>query len=484
MRSSQVISLFSERPEVSQRPSSFLASILLHGAAIGVVFFGLAYLPEVRERRPNERYSIRHLDLTVPDMKGLQSAGSGIAYPGPKKDLPKASQGGSEASVRQIAQAPPGLQTLIQPDLLTPLKLKEETPVPTLEIWTPKKVVVQALVAPLPAKPTAAEVRPAPDLPNEEVNLADLSVAANRMAAQTHPILPSTTSPVVVHGPELAQLPPATTSESKMQPTPTAVVSLSDLRMKSGTVTLPPVNESVAKSSPGALTAGAPGDPSQAGNGSHGSSASGSNSGQGGNAPGDPKGGAGKSDGAKSGSGQGAKSGVGSGNAGQSGSTTGTGDQGSTTHITKPMDGHYDAVVVGASLEEKYPETATVWSGRMVYTVYLHVGTAKAWILQYSVKRDVEAALGGNIIHLEAPWPYNIVRPNLSSDAINADALMVHGFVNQAGLFESLAVSFPPEFAEKQFVLDALKQWQFRPAAQDGHATSVEVLLIIPEQPE
>jgi hypothetical protein len=61
---------------------------------------------------------------------------------------------------------------------------------------------------------------------------------------------------------------------------------------------------------------------------------------------------------------------------------------------------------------------------------------------------------------------------------------MVHGFVNQAGLFESLAVSFPPEFAEKQFVLDALKQWQFRPAAQDGHATSVEVLLIIPEQPE
>ena len=47
-----------------------------------------------------------------------------------------------------------------------------------------------------------------------------------------------------------------------------------------------------------------------------------------------------------------------------------------------------------------------------------------------------------------------------------------------------LAVSFPPEFQEKQFVLDVLRQWQFRPAAQDGHAASVEVLLIIPEQPE
>jgi hypothetical protein len=483
MRSSQVISLFSERPEVSQRPSSFLASIVLHGAAIGFVFFGLAYLPEVRERRPNERYSIRHLDLTVPDMKGLQSAGSGIAYPGPKKDLAKASPGGSEASVRQIAQAPPGLQTLIQPDL-HPIKLKEETPIPMLEIWTPKKVVVQALVAPLPAKPTAAEIRPAPDPPNEETNLADLSVAANRMSAQNHPILPSTTSPVVVKGPELAQLPPATTSESKLQPTPTAVMSLSDLRMKSGTVTLPPVNESASKSSPGTLTAGAPGDPSQAGNGSHGGSASGAKSGQGGNAPGDAKGGAGKSDGSMAGSGQGARPGIGSGNTGQSGSTTGTGDQGSTTRIMKPRDGQYDSVVVGASLEEKYPETATVWSGRMVYTVYLHVGTAKAWILQYSLKRDADTAVSGSIIHLEAPWPYNIVRPNLSADAINADALMVHGFVSPAGIFQLLAVSFPPEFPEKQFVLDALKQWQFRPAVQDGHATTVEVLLIIPEQPE
>jgi hypothetical protein len=484
MRSSQVISLFSERPEVSQRSSSFLASIVVHGAALGVVFFGLAYLPEIHERKLSERYSIRHLDLTVPDLKGLQTAGSGIAYPGPRADQPKASPGGSEASMRQIAEAEPGPQTLIQPDLPKPVKLKEETPVPTVEIWTPKKETVQALVAPLPAKPTAAEVHPAPDPPNEEVNLADLSVAANSMAAQTHPILPSTTSPVVVHGPELAQLPPATTSESKLQPTPTAVMSLSDLRMKSGTVTLPPVNETAAKSSPGTLTAGAPGNPLQAGNGGHGSSATGARSGQGGNDPGDPKGGAGKSDGTKSGSGQGAKAGVGSGNAGQSGSTIGSGDQGSTTHIALPKDGHYDAVVVGASLEEKYPETANVWTGRMVYTVYLHVGTAKAWILQYSLKRDGDAAVSGNIIHLEAPWPYNIVRPNLTADAINADALMVHGFVNQGGLFELLAVSFPPEFPEKQFVLDALRQWQFRPASQDGHVASVEVLLIIPEQPE
>jgi hypothetical protein len=56
--------------------------------------------------------------------------------------------------------------------------------------------------------------------------------------------------------------------------------------------------------------------------------------------------------------------------------------------------------------------------------------------------------------------------------------------VNHSGLFDLPAVSCPPEFAETKFALDALRQWTLRPAAQDGHATNVEVLLIIPEQPE
>jgi hypothetical protein len=76
------------------------------------------------------------------------------------------------------------------------------------------------------------------------------------------------------------------------------------------------------------------------------------------------------------------------------------------------------------------------------------------------------------------------VRPNLAAGAINADALMVHGFVNEAGRFESLAVAFPPEFQQAQYVLGALSQWQFRPAAENGHPAKVEVVLIIPEVDE
>jgi hypothetical protein len=318
----------------------------------------------------------------------------------------------------------------------------------------------------------AAPVLPSFEAPNKEVNLADVRISATALAAQKLPILPSTTSPVVVHGPDAPQT-PATTSASTAQPTPTAVLSLSDLRMNSGTVFLPPVNESAPADSPGTLTQGEGKDPSQPGNGNLASKASGAGAGL--NA-GDPKdkpapGGGGGKGGAKTGPSESSQT------ASESGEEPPT-----TTNITRAKDGRFGSVVVGASLQEKYPETAELWSGRLAYTVYLHLGVAKSWILQYSLPRAINDAEMVNVNHIEAPWPYNIVRPNLASDSINADAVMVHGYVNKAGRFEALAIVFPPELPQAKFVLDALAQWQFRPAAQSGQVTRVEVLLIIPDE--
>jgi len=45
-------------------------------------------------------------------------------------------------------------------------------------------------------------------------------------------------------------------------------------------------------------------------------------------------------------------------------------------------------------------------------------------------------------------------------------------------------VVFPPEFPQARFVVDALKQWAFRPAMRNGQVARVEVLLIIPQEPE
>jgi hypothetical protein len=214
------------------------------------------------------------------------------------------------------------------------------------------------------------------------------------------------------------------------------------LRLANGDVVLAPLNESASSDSSGELAAGRAKDGSQSGNGNT----------------------TGTGDGLGNGQGQ--------------------GSQPTTTQIKLAKEGQFGSVIIGSSLEERYPETAVLWSGRMAYTVYLHVGLAKSWILQYSLSRDDEAASAGTVARIEAPWPYSIVRPNIAPGTIEADALMVHGYVNQAGRFEMLSIAFPPEFEQAQFVIDSLAQWQFRPATQNGKKVRVEVLLIIPDMPE
>jgi hypothetical protein len=158
----------------------------------------------------------------------------------------------------------------------------------------------------------------------------------------------------------------------------------------------------------------------------------------------------------------------------------GTENGGTVKRITLPKDGQFAAVVVGSSLTDQYPETAAIWAGRLVYTVYLHVGMGKSWILQYSVPANTQGAVAG--VRPDAPWPYDIVVPRLAEADYNSDAVMVHGFVNETGRFERLNIVLPQEFAQAKFVLNALGQWQFRAARQNGQATPVEVLLIIPEE--
>jgi hypothetical protein len=496
VRSSRTITLFSDRPDEAVSGASFLFSVIMHGAAIGFVALVVLYGPQ-KNRVVTERYTVRHLDLHAPEPQMRASAGSGVAYPGPHKKAQTPAPGGKQSEqpkqMREIAQGALGAQTLVQPKIKTPLTLAKEVPVPTAVIWSPEKTEAKTIVPPKPAMPTAADVKPSLDPPNEEVNLADVGITATDLAVQKQPILPSTTSPIVVHGPERAQLAPATTSDSAAQPTPAAVMSLSDTRMANGTVTLPPVNETVAKASPGALEPGKGKDAAQTGKGNQGAKADGAGAGQGAGDKGDkpaPAGAAGNKNAAKAGSTQGSEAGnhngakTGPAQGADSGSGTGAGSHPEYAVIKLPKDGEFGAVVVGSSLEDKYPETAELWSGRMAYTVYLHVGLAHSWILQYSVSRADDAAAGGNVTHIEAPWPYNIVRPNIAPGAIDADALMIHGFINAAGRFEGLTVAFPPDFAQAKFVLDALARWEFRPATKGGQNAKVEILLVIPETPE
>jgi hypothetical protein len=111
--------------------------------------------------------------------------------------------------------------------------------------------------------------------------------------------------------------------------------------------------------------------------------------------------------------------------------------------------------------------------------VYLHVGLSKSWILQYALPRVDEAS---SATRPEAPWPYEIVRPDLAR--FSSDAIMVHGFIKETGRFEQLAVVYPAGFSQATSVLDTLRLWQFRAARKNGQLAEVEVLLVIPEENE
>jgi len=330
---------------------------------------------------------------------------------------------------------------LVQPQFHTHLSFAEQVPLPTVMIWAPELVARRKLMAPLASPPTASNVQPSLDLPNQEIRLAETAMTSTELSLRSQALPAATTSPVETHAVKPVQMAPTTMSASADQPTPTVVLSISDVRVKDATVLLPEVNEVAAGTAakPGAAAAGT----------------------------------ASRTAGSRTAPATAAR-------ADAVDDVAIDGRRLTTEHFALPRDGKFNVVVVGSSLAEEYPETVEIWANRVAYTAYLHVGLDKNWILQYSEMRSADAAASGTLARLEAPWPYDITRPNLAALDLHSDALMIHGVLNEAGRFEALAFAFPRGFRYASFILRALQQWQFRPARQNGQATAVEVLLIIP----
>lgn len=474
----RTITLFTEPPPTRTGPSSFVVSFLLHGVGLALLSFGLSRAPRLDDQSLIQRYTVRLLNLqkTEPRMRWAAARGAQPSTTQIARHIP--SPGGQPAAAavpKLLAQLSPARQTLVQPDAPPNLLLPQETPIPLILMWTQQNSPVQKIVPPPPQLATPANLQPTLDSPNREVKLADIKMSETAFPTEAVALPPSTTSPLALHGPEPAKRLPETASKSLGPPTPARVMSLSDLQMQEGTLMIPLANQAAATSTSGPLAPGQQKSTADEGNGSTAGKQNGSGSGQ---KPGD----------------DGSQEAASGGPAGQSGGKTGAdsgadagsglGNEPSITRVTLPKDGHFGVVVVGSSLAEEYPETVGMWSGRLAYTVYLHVGVAKNWILQYSLPRVADAAKAQSASRPEAPWPYEIVRPHLAPGDYNSDAIMVHGILNVAGRFEQLAVVFPPSFAQAKFVLGALQQWQFRPATQNGQITPVEVLLIIPEESE
>jgi hypothetical protein len=365
------------------------------------------------------------------------------------------------------------IQTLIQPDAPTDPTIPQ-VPLPQVFVWSARDITVKKIVQPAPKTTAAIEVRPSLDPPNQEVRVADIKISSTAYDTKAPLPAPSKTSPINVPATQQTQQMAETASKDAGKATPAGVISASNIKLQEGTATLPMINEVAPAPFPGSLTAGQPKSLSQTGQGKTEGKDNGAGAGQ---TAGNQTGNAGAGSGS---AGQGAANGL---SAGVDASVTSGASQRAVVHIMLPKDGKFGVVVVGSSLAEDYPETVHLWSGRLAYTVYLRVGVAKNWILQYSVPRAQEVASAASVSRPDAPWPYDITRPSIDADS-NTDAIMIHGFVNTAGRFEQLAVVFPTALTEAKFLLHALQQWQFRPSMQSGQATAVEVLLIIPAEPE
>lgn len=475
-----MLSLFSSPPRSRQGSGSIVTSMLVHVAVFAWIYFGLKNVPHLAPYAPH-RFTVRILNAPPPEplppvppalAHAVQPAAAQTA---PASAAPDQLAAAMPSVAETLAKLAPKQQILIQPDAPPQLLLDKPAPVPLALRWTPPKEPVKVITPAPTQKSIVARLRPTIEPPNEELKPADFKMTSSKAVTLLPTLPPSTTSPIVVRGPDPAQHIPETSSPKIHQAAPAQIMSLSDLHMKEGPALVPLAN---ALSRPSAAT-------------SVGTSAVVSNStaptGQGTSqhpGTGAANGTNGEVEKAANGTRPGPQTAVAAGPA-SPGADLGAGsaDGRITTTVHLPKDGQFGVVVVGQAIAEQYPETVTIWAGRLVYTVYLHLGHGKAWILQYSLPANAIAATSTSV-RPEAPWPFDVVQPHLDPADYTADAVMIHGFVNLSGRFERLNVVFPTQFSQTKFVLSALQQWQFRPARQNGQLAQVEVLLIIPEQDE
>lgn len=432
------ISLFSTPAESRAEPLSVLLSSLMHGVVAAVFIFVIVPAPQIRPISLPEKYSVRLLLIHSPQPHAVNpdSGTQAISYPSDiSHQASRDSDPSHDSSPLRSTSSPARL--VVQSNTLSNIDLPQDLPIPTVLLVSQVDLPNQKIVAPPSPVQASADVKPILQLPNREQNVADIAVASTQLSANDSTVQASTTSPLRLQGANLEKMLPQTQSEASSLPTPPTVMVLSDIQLRNGTVVLPTAGQKRTIVS-----------------GTESQSASSQSLAL---------------------------------NNGTPASTNGSGAAGATSpgiavkRVTLPKDGRFSMVLVGNSMDEQYPEIAGIWGGRLAYTVYLHVGLAKNWILQYALPRADQAPGTGASGRLDAPWPTDIVVPNFPPGYTNSDALIVHGLLSKNGHFDQLKVVFPPQFSEARFVLDLLQRWVFRPATANGQITDVDVLLIIPE---
>lgn len=493
-----IVTLFSEQKIARAGSPSMVASVFAHLAASGMLFVLMKVaVPHIVHVSPQSFSVVRLLNYD-PSQSEAISGSEGLQYSA-NNTAAKKSAGGVARPQRRVL--PPNPKIKAGPETILQAHANHVPPpkhsvIPTVLLTAAHPKITQQIFTPPPRPNPSAPTPHMLTLPNAEVHVADIMLSSIQFTSPDFPIPASTTVPYKLdHPTDDAQI-VQTTSPTQHAPSPTRLLAISDLQIVKGNIAIPQTENEVQKTATqGSMTSGrqfkTPGTANTAkmgksvapapksGTGSNEQLASNSNA----NSDMPLEGTPGRANSSRSSS------------AGMHGLATATGQQPTTslsgdgagnqisfTPIAKAKTGQFGAVIMGNSTEQNFPETADLWTGRNAYTVYINVDTSTNWILQYSL--PASAAPANQQAPIGAPYPYEILRPNFPPSELNADALLVHGYINTAGKLIHATVEYPPGFGLAKKVLHALEGWQFRPATLNGKAVTVEVLFIIPNQPD
>lgn len=158
--------------------------------------------------------------------------------------------------------------------------------------------------------------------------------------------------------------------------------------------------------------------------------------------------------------------------------------------IVHAEDGQFDLMVTQTALSDVFADAKGLLRGARIETVYIQVGSAKEWILQYceppSPEKPESAGQHNGVFVLDespsqvaAPFPTITVRPP-APVMPKASYIVVHGFIDPDGGFQDLEIVGTRFASLLPMLKPSLSKWRFRPASRNGKPVQVEVLLLIP----
>ncbi|MBN9662714.1 MAG: hypothetical protein J0H49_31235 [Acidobacteria bacterium] len=164
------------------------------------------------------------------------------------------------------------------------------------------------------------------------------------------------------------------------------------------------------------------------------------------------------------------------------------GNSDGTVTLTYPHDGQFDIVIVQSDPSEELGDLSGLLSGKPIRTVFIQVGAAKEWILEYCLpeKNQTGVQQQGMVVSLGSPpplkAPYLLEAQLPPNSAWRAKTHQVfHGVINRTGRWEALRAVTTGDGPAR--LVEYLSRWIFRPAASGNETKPVEVLLIIPPDP-